>query len=142
MLSAGSSKETGRRETPGRQNMLRTNPPGGMRRAKKPRCLNSCHDIRSGKNGFQRVRPRRKPGQTRRKTFRQADSGTSKTPRELNASPLAAERKQSGTARRETVRTNTEKETPGKRDEKNARRKNAAEPRFGAESLFKGFALT
>ena len=79
MLSAGSSKETGRRETPGRQNMLQTNPPGGMRRAKKPRCLNSCHDIRSGKNGFPRIRPRRKTGQTRRKTFRQADSGTSKT---------------------------------------------------------------
>ena len=63
--------------------MLQTNPPGGMRQAKKPRCLNSCHDIRSGKNGFQRVRPRRKPGQTRRKTFRQADSGTSKTPESL-----------------------------------------------------------
>ena len=63
--------------------MLRTNPPGGMRHAKKPRCLNSCHDIRSGKNGYQRVRPRRKPGQTRRKTFRQADSGTSKIPESL-----------------------------------------------------------
>ena len=83
MLPAGSSKETGRRETPRQAKHAADKPPGGMRRAKKPRCLNPCHDIRSGKNGFPRVRPRRKPGQTRRKTFRQADSGTSKTPESL-----------------------------------------------------------
>lgn len=83
MLPAGSSKETGRRETLRQAKHAADKPPGGMRQAKKPRCLNSCHDIRSGKNGFPRIRPRRKPGQTRRKTFRQADSGTSKTPESL-----------------------------------------------------------
>ncbi len=124
MLPAGSSKETGRRETPGRQNMLRTNPPGGMRHAKKPRCLNSCHDIRSGKNGFPRVRPRRKPGQTRRKTFRQADSGTSKTPESLTRprSRLSGNnREQHGAKPSEQTPEKKRRRKPEKKRRENAR---------------------